>query len=67
MVQSANQTSKERRLLKGWILISQNLFLLVGVLLALILAIIWRYYHRMQIVEYVCQRDPTRLFCPSAF
>ena len=66
MTKSTNQTSKQRRVLKGLILICQNLFLLIGVLLTLILAILWRHNHRIEIIQYVCQRDPTRLFCPSA-
>ncbi|UJR26499.1 hypothetical protein I4U23_007826 [Adineta vaga] len=55
-------SAKEKRLLKTFIFICQNLFLLIGVLIALVLAIIWRYYHRRHIYTYIYQRDPSRIF-----
>ncbi|CAF1496238.1 unnamed protein product [Adineta ricciae] len=62
-LKKANQTTKQRRLIKVLILICQNLFLIIGVIIALVLASIWRYYHRIHIYEYVCNRDSSRIFC----
>ncbi|UJR22577.1 hypothetical protein I4U23_025624 [Adineta vaga] len=62
-LKQANQTSKQRRLIKILILICQNLFLIIGVIIALVLASMWRYYHRIHIYEYVCNRDSSRIFC----
>ncbi|CAF0974422.1 unnamed protein product [Adineta ricciae] len=53
---------KEQRLLKILIFICQNLFLLIGILIALIFAIVWRYYHRRYIYAYISLRDSSRLF-----
>jgi len=65
ILRQSSQTSKQRRLIKTLILLCQNLFLIIGVLIALVLASIWRYYHRRDIYEYVCKKDPFRLFCRS--
>jgi hypothetical protein len=63
ILKQINQTKKQRRLIKILILICQNLFLIIGVILILILASIWRYYHRIDIFDYVCKRDTSRVFC----
>ncbi|CAF1248062.1 unnamed protein product [Adineta steineri] len=60
---TANQTLKKQRTLKIFVFICQNVFLVIGVLIALILAIIWRYYHRKSISEYICPRDSFRPYC----
>jgi len=66
VVKTVDQTSRQRRLMKALILICQNLFLIIGVLIALILAIIWRYYHLIDIKKYVCNRDPSHDVCRSS-
>ncbi|CAF4294026.1 unnamed protein product [Rotaria sp. Silwood2] len=63
ILKQTNQTSKQRRLIKTLILICQNLFLIIGVIIALVLASVWRYYHRINIYDYVCSRDISRSFC----
>ncbi|CAF3650424.1 unnamed protein product [Rotaria sp. Silwood1] len=63
ILKQTNQTSKQRRLIKTLILICQNLFLIIGVIIALVLASVWRYYHRINIYDYVCSRDVSRWFC----
>jgi len=63
---TVNQTGKQRHLLKFFILMCQILFLIIGVLVALVLAIIWRYYHCKHIFEYLCKRDPSRIYCYSS-
>lgn len=63
VLKEINQTNKQRRLIKILILLCQNLFLLLGVILTLVLASMWRYYHRIDIFDYVCKRDPSRIFC----
>ncbi len=63
ILKQTNQTNKQRRLIKTLILICQNLFLIIGVIITLVLASIWRYYHRIHIYDYVCNRDTSRLFC----
>ncbi|CAM2726371.1 unnamed protein product [Rotaria socialis] len=53
ILKQTNQTSKQRRLIKTLILICQNLFLIIGVIIALVLASVWRYYHRIRIYDYI--------------
>ncbi|CAF0895566.1 unnamed protein product [Adineta steineri] len=60
-LKQVNQTTKQRRLIKTLILICQNLFLIIGVIIALVLASMWRYYHRIHIYDYVCNRDSFRM------
>ena len=66
LVKDINQTAQQRRLLKGLILLCQNIFLIIGVLIALMLAILWRYYHRIHVSQYVCQRDPFLIICSGS-
>ncbi len=63
ILKQTDQTSKQRRLIKTLILICQNLFLIIGAIIALVLASLWRYYDRISIYDYVCSRDLSRLFC----
>ncbi|CAF1072477.1 unnamed protein product [Rotaria sordida] len=63
ILKQTNQTSRQRRLIKTLILLCQNLFLIIGVIIALVLASVWRYYHRKNIYDYVCSRDTSRWFC----
>lgn len=62
-LKQANQTKKQRRLMKTLIMLSQNLFLLTGVIISLVFACIWRFYHRIHIFDLVCNRDHFRLLC----
>lgn len=63
---TVEQTAKQRRYIRTRIFLCQNVCLLIGVSVALLVAILWRYQHRLVILSYVCPRDPTRAFCSSS-
>jgi len=63
ILKQTNQTNKQRRIIKTLILICQNLFLIIGVIIVLVLATVWRYYHRISIDDFVCNRDTSRSIC----